>query len=135
MHVVIRRTSRAIPVAIVLFLALSWPGSTLARQADAEKPHDPEELARQLSNSVSALVSVPFQFNWEERVGPFEQARFVLNLQPVMPIALNQEWNLIARLIVPLISQPPLFDGGSPAFGVGDALTSFFFSPAHGGLI
>src|SRR5262245_2413482 len=52
-----------------------------------------------------------------------------------MPFSLNDDWNLIARVIVPFVSQPPLFDGGTPAFGVSDVLASFFFSPKAGGLI
>jgi hypothetical protein len=57
-----------------------------------------------------------------------------LNVQPVMPFQLNEDWNLIARVIVPLVSQPPLFEGGAPASGISDILTSFFFSPSKGGL-
>jgi hypothetical protein len=60
--------------------------------------------------------------------------RFILNVQPVMPFALNKDWNLIARVIVPFVSQPALVDGGDPAFGVGDILSSFFFSPSKPGL-
>jgi hypothetical protein len=78
---------------------------------------------------------VPFQFNWEQNVGPNEGTRFILNVQPVMPFALNKDWNLIARVIVPFVSQPPLVAGGAPAFGVSDILTSFFFSPSRPGLV
>jgi hypothetical protein len=95
---------------------------------------DPEELAKKLSNPISDLVSVPFQFNWEQNVGPNEATRFVLNVQPVMPFALSTNWNLIARVILPLISQPALTEDGSPAFGISDILTSFFFAPSGGGL-
>jgi hypothetical protein len=94
-----------------------------------------QALAQKLANPISDLVSVPFQFNWEQNVGPGEQTRFVLNVQPVMPFSLNADWNLIARVIVPFVSQPPLFEGGAPASGVSDVLTSFFFSPKKGGLI
>ena len=79
-------------------------------------------------------MSVPFQFNWEQGVGPDDQTRFILNVQPVMPFTLNQDWNLIARVIAPLVSQPPLFEGGAPASGMSDILTSFFFSPSQSGL-
>ena len=91
-------------------------------------------MAKKLANPISDLVSVPFQFNWEQNVGPDEATRFILNVQPVMPFALNPDWNLITRVIVPLVSQPALVEGGEPAFGVGDILTSFFFSPSGSGL-
>ena len=94
-----------------------------------------EDLAKKLANPISDLVSVPFQFNWEQNVGPNEATRFILNVQPVMPFAMNKDWNLIARVIVPFVSQPALVDGGSPAFGVSDVFASFFFSPSRPGLI
>lgn len=93
-----------------------------------------EDLAKKLANPISDLVSVPFQFNWEQNVGPSEATRFILNVQPVMPFALNQDWNLIARVIVPFVSQPALVEGGEPTFGVSDILASFFFSPSRPGL-
>ena len=104
--------------------------SSAAAQQPAAAAHDTAELAKQLSNPVASLVSVPFQFNWEQDVGPSELTRFILNVQPVMPFAVNENVNLIVRLIAPLVSQPPLFDGGEGAFGMGDITTSFFVSPA-----
>jgi hypothetical protein len=98
-------------------------------QQPAAAGGDSAELAKKLSNPVSDLVSVPFQFNWEQNVGPSELTRFILNVQPVMPFTLNDDWNLIMRIIAPLISQPPLFDGGTATFGISDITTSFFLSP------
>ncbi len=88
------------------------------------------DLQKKLANPISDLLSVPFQFNWEQGVGPKEQTRFILNVQPVMPFTLNEDSNLIARVIAPLVSQPPLFESGEATFGVSDILTSFFFSPS-----
>jgi hypothetical protein len=110
------------------------PSLALARQAAPPAAAESADLAKKLANPISDLVSVPIQFNWEQNVGPNEQTRFILNVQPVMPFALNKDWNLIARVILPLVSQPALFEGGSPAFGVSDIFTSFFFSPSGGGL-
>jgi hypothetical protein len=87
------------------------------------------ELAKKLSNPISDLVSVPFQFNWEQNVGPSELTRFILNVQPVMPFELNSDWNMITRIIMPLVSQPPLFAGDEATFGISDITASFFFSP------
>ena len=115
--------------AMVLLLVFVLPSLVQAQQpapADQEKRH----LAAQLANPIAALVSVPFQFNWEQNVGPSELTRFILNVQPVMPFTINEDVNLIVRLIAPLISQPPLVDGGSAAFGMGDVTTSFFVSPS-----
>jgi hypothetical protein len=91
--------------------------------------------AKKLANPISDLVSVPFQFNWAQNVGPNEATRLVLNVQPVMPFAMSKDWNLIARVIVPFVGQPALVEGGDPGSGGSDILTSFFFSPSRPGLI
>ena len=96
-------------------------------------PPSAADLARQLSNPVASLVSVPFQFNWDQPVGPDDATRFVLNVQPVIPFSLNDDWNLILRWIMPYIGQPALFEGGVPTSGMGDIVASAFFSPAKPG--
>jgi len=107
-----------------------FPGTVCHAQQPAASGSESRDLAAKLSNPVSDLVSVPFQFNWEQNVGPSKLTRFVLNVQPVVPFAVNPRWNMIVRIIAPLISQPPLADGGSATSGIGDITTSFFFSPA-----
>jgi hypothetical protein len=116
--------------AMAFAIALLLPAATSAQRPAAAAPGEDADLAKKLSNPISDLVSVPLQFNWEQNVGPAKQTRFILNVQPVMPFTLNEDWNLIARVIVPLVSQPPLFEGGESAFGISDILTSFFFSPS-----
>ena len=119
---------------ILACCAFVWlvPATGGAQQAAAAAPAQAEsaDLAKKLSNPISDLVSVPFQFNWEQNVGPAEQTRFILNVQPVMPFTLNKDWNMIMRVIMPLVSQPALFEGGSATFGMSDITTSFFLSPS-----
>ena len=64
------------------------------------------DLAKQLSNPVASLVSVPLQFNWDQQVGIDDDTRFTLNFQPVVPFGLNHDWNMIVRWIMPYVAQP-----------------------------
>jgi hypothetical protein len=74
---------------------------------------------------------LPFQYNYDEKIGPTEDGKkSVLNIQPVIPFSLNQEWNLISRTIVPLIDQKDILpNGAADASGLGDIVQSLFFSP------
>ena len=93
-----------------------------------------EDLQKASQNPIADLVSVPFQSNTNFNAGPFNRAQEVFNIQPVVPMHLNDDWNLISRTIIPLVSQPsPLFDSNTN--GIGDITQSLFFSPAHPGAL
>lgn len=113
------------------------PAMSHAQQPAAapEAPPDAEALAKKLANPISDLVSVPFQFNFEQGVGPNDATRFILNIQPVMPFVLTDDLNMIVRVIMPYVGQPALFEGGAPASGLGDITNSYFFSPSKSSLI
>lgn len=97
------------------------------------------QIARELSNPVAALISVPLQFNYDHGMGPTEDGRrYALNIQPVIPFSLTPEWNLISRTIIPVIDQKDAVPGGGSQSGLGDTVQSLFFSPAKptaGGLL
>jgi hypothetical protein len=90
---------------------------------------DSTKLAKKLANPVANLISIPFQFNYATGIGPKDASSVVLNVQPVIPISLNNEWNLIVRTIVPVVYVDSIADGVSSKFGLGDTTQSFFFSP------
>jgi hypothetical protein len=109
------------------WLALAL-GAALVSPARAELSS--EELAKLAQNPVGNLVSVPFQNNTNFNVGPLSGTQNVLNIQPVVPIEVNADWNVITRTIVPLIWQPGSFAGDGTTFGVGDVQFSAFLSPS-----
>lgn len=96
------------------------------------------ELAKKLSNPIASLISVPYQFNYDEGYGATgDGTKTFMNLQPVVPISLGDNWNLISRTIVPFIDQQDFTPGASDS-GIGDITQSFFFSPkapTAGGLV
>jgi len=91
------------------------------------------ELAKKTQNPVADLISVPFQNNFNFGAGSKQEMVWIMNVQPVIPIKITEDWNLITRTIVPIIDQPSLFPGTDSAFGLGDINPSLFLSPAKPG--
>lgn len=102
---------------------LAPPTAVLAQE------HNDAELAKKLSNPVSNLISVPLQNNYDCCYGQTDAWRYTLNVQPVVPLALNDDWNVIIRTIVPVIWEDQTVHGGEESFGFGDITQSFFFTP------
>jgi len=103
---------------------------------------DEDQLRKAAQNPVASMISVPFQNNTFFGVGPNNDTVNVLNIQPVIPLNLNAEWNLITRTIVPLLHVPDLVSGlpelpagitGGDTFGLGDINLSLYFSPTKPG--
>jgi hypothetical protein len=94
---------------------------------------DETELAKKTQNPVSDLISVPFQNNFNFNVGPDNDMQYILNIQPVYPTNLNNEWNWIHRLIIPIIDQPELAHGIGDEFGLSDIQYQGYLSPAKPG--
>jgi len=124
------KMSRVVQAGLAGIAALVWACAADAQEAG----HDSADLAKKLNNPVAAMISVPFQFNYDSEIGPERDGeRVQMNFQPVVPISLNDDWNMISRTILPVIDQDDIFPGAGSQFGLGDITQSLFFSPAQPG--
>jgi hypothetical protein len=88
------------------------------------------ELAKAAQNPIASLISLPFQNNTNFGLGPGDDTQNILNIQPVWPFSISENWKLITRTIVPVISQPG-FGAQSRENGIGDTTFTAFFSPQN----
>ena len=118
---------RAVTRGVVALLASAAFATSAAAEMSAE------ELAKLAQNPVGNLISVPFQYNANLNYGPDKNTQSILNIQPVVPISVSPEWNVITRTILPVIWQPSSGPGDSTTSGIGDLQLTAFLSPANPG--
>lgn len=119
--------------ALLLAGAASIPAYTIARAQDGGA-----DLAKKLANPIASLISMPIQMNYDQGFGPADGWVLKTNVQPVVPISINDDWNMISRTIVPVVWQDDVAGNSGMQFGLGDTLQSLFFSPVEptsGGII
>ena len=108
---------------LAMMLSVAFTSSVRAAKS-------PEELAKLAQNPLGNLISVPFQNNTNFNVGPLDGTQNLLNIQPVYPIEVNKDWNIITRTIIPLLWQPEFAPGEGSTFGLADMQVSAFLSPS-----
>ncbi len=119
---------RIAALVLLLFVVAGSPA-----RSDDKLDAEQERLRKQVQNPVANLVSFPLQNNTLWEFGPLEKTQNILNVQPVFPFSLNEDWNLISRTILPVISQPEFVVGQGRTDGIGDVSESLFLSPAKPG--
>lgn len=143
----------SIAVAVLLAVICSLASGQSPPQEKSSAPQDKEApsdqnasdenqakaLAKAVQNPVASLISVPLQNNTNFDIGPNNHTQNTLNIQPVIPVRVSNNWNLIMRIITPVIYQPSIpslvFQSNTPlnhlgTLGLGDMNPTFFLSPA-----
>jgi hypothetical protein len=120
-------------------IALLALGGIAHAQGDKNEKDTPEEddsssadLSQEIQNPVADLISVPFQNNVGYNIGAYDRASWVLNIQPVVPIHLTENWMVVSRTIIPFAYQPVEAMTGSTS-GMGDINPTFFLAPLNPG--
>jgi len=123
--------------ALVVCLAMPLAFAAFAEEAPDGKGKEPETeaLAKAAQNPVADMISIPFQDNIGLGYGPGNKdTQNVLNIQPVIPLHITENWNLITRTILPIVTQPS-FSGGSSTTGLGNLSVTAFLSPRSPGAL
>jgi hypothetical protein len=118
------------------------PGTQVATEKTPPAAENPESLRKAAQNPIASLISVPLQPTWNFGIGPANRIQNVTLIQPVIPVSVSKDWNLIIRWITPIVFQPvPVPQPSGPPLqtsgvsGLGDMNPSFFFSPKKSKII
>lgn len=93
-----------------------------------------EEIAKASQNPLTAMYSLPIQNNIFFGIGPDNETKNVANIQPVLPFDVGDDWTLVTRTILPVVSNPSfLSPNNESTFGLGDTTITGFFTPKETG--
>ena len=118
---------------LVLAASLGCPAALQAQSTPPPAQHDVSALAKSTQNPVGDLISVPLQFNFNTGGDLEDRTLFNFNFQPVIPFKASDDWNVIARVILPINSLPG--PDQTRFSGAGDIQVQLFVTPSKPGKI
>lgn len=89
------------------------------------------DIAKQLTNPIAYITSIPFQYNYDRGLGPEEKGKLqYLEIEPFIPAHLNKDWHLISHFVMPILWAHNVIPNTNLQ-GLGDLQYEAFFAPAH----
>ncbi len=117
--------------AVFLTALLAGAPASAAASGDDTASQSNTDIAKKIQNPIGDLYSFPFQSNTNFGFSPHGGTQEILNIQPVIPIHITPDWNIITRTILPLVWSPDLSPAPSVPFGTGPTTFSAFLSPKN----
>jgi len=114
------KTIRTIFLSVSLILVFNQNGYSQLSE---------EDLAKIAQNPIANIISIPVQNTTSFGIGSFDRSQNSTNIQPVIPFA---DGKFIARVILPIISQPNVFSKTGNFKGIGDINLSVFYANNKG---
>lgn len=135
----VRRNFQVI-LAGLLLIGSAYAQQPAAPATTAEATAALEQARKDAQNPIASVISLPLQENWNFGIGPANRTQNVFLIQPVFPVSISKDWNLIMRFVTPIVYQPYAVpvqppSGGPPvlyqtgSYGLGDMQPQFYFSP------
>lgn len=125
----VRRLAFKMAYAVVLTAMIMSCVAVLPTRAQ----EDSAEIAKEAQNPIANVISVPVENDFDPQTGTHKDDSYVMEMKPVVPIHLSNDWILITRTIIPVIQVPDLAPGISGTTGLGDVQESLFLSPTKAG--
>src|SRR5438552_8862012 len=108
-----------VSAVLLLIMQINGVAQTRTDSEPNQGPDETERLQKAVQNPLANIVNVPFQYNGSFPIGPFSRTQTILSLQPVLPFRMTERWNLVTRVIMPLVSHPYLNQQESTKNGLG----------------
>jgi hypothetical protein len=125
-------------ISVFLFAGGLAVSTSIFAQDVKEAPKEPPPgspqaemlaLAKASQNPVADMNTIPIQFNWFTGGGLGSQTLSQTLIQPVLPLPLNKDYNIVSRTVVPVMSIPTYT--GDKLKGIADIQEQIYLSPTH----
>ena len=127
------RSSNAQPAPVAAPpIHVNIPQTATSPSPDQSQDDDATEIAKKLQNPVGDLISIPFTNYTNFNAGPNKGTQDILQIQPVVPLHVSEDWNVITRTVASLVWSPSFQPAGSaPPFGIAPTSFTAFLSPKN----